>query len=265
MIKIRCETPFSDEEFVRLYGGAWIDVMGVRYRRAAAGEFLKGAWSAIQRTKPYGLRARPEPDNKWDANAIAIDGYFSTSLGFRTIHVGYLPSEVAEDLQGREYKVAMASGYLSDSGFADIELIVFARREVEDVLAKIDKAAERVWVREFAMPGLKILAHIAAADGGSDDDERRVMNEYAERVRLYSGGVIDDFTIARAISDALEMAPSLESLRANYRRLAKHAEAAGDLLECALKLAKLGGIEPAEAVALRELLAIEQKVSQSGP
>jgi tellurite resistance protein len=239
-------------------------VVGIRYRLEAATSFVRGAWAAHQRGKAYGLTSRPEPDNQWDPNAIAIDGFFSTMLGPKAVHIGYLPAEIAEELQGRDYRVAMVSGYLGDGDFVDVELVVLVRREIEDVFAKIDKEAQREWVRDFAMPGLKILAHIAAADGGTDEHERQAMSEYADRVRRFSGSVIDDEAIARAISDALAMAPSMESLRASYRKLSKHADAAGDLLQCALKLAKLGGLHAAEAKALQELLTIERKVNPQG-
>jgi tellurite resistance protein len=203
--------------------------------------------------------ARREPQNRYDGNAIAIDGFIGTPGRSRATHLGYLPSDVAIRLRSRETQATLANLYKGDDGFMDIEVVVACPAEVEDHLADFDQEARRTWMREICMPGLKILAHIAAVDGSTEAAERGQMEKFARAAALLAQASIPDGLISGAVQDAIGMEPSLAAVRANYKKVTKNDDAAAIVLEFAASLAKEGGVNAQERKVLEMILRAEGK------
>lgn len=244
---------------IRLYGGAWIDVVGIAYRKPLARQFVEAAFLAEIDGRLFGVVARPEPDNPHEPNAMAVHGFVGQDRTRKAWHIGYLPAEIAADLADRPIRLALANGYLSDAGYVDIELVIFGQRAVEDVLATFDKDARRAWLRDLCMPGLKILAHIAAADGATGEAELSAMAGFARRVAALAATAIDADVVVKAVHDAVSMAPSEQAVKANFKRLSGDDEAVAILLDVAAKLALVDGVTAGEGAALKLVLALEAK------
>lgn len=77
-----------------------IKIAGVKFRQNELGELYEEDWNKLQ------VELRPEPDNKFDPNAIAI---YTMREGVDSIHIGYIPGMVAPHLlktinEGQEYE-----------------------------------------------------------------------------------------------------------------------------------------------------------------
>lgn len=257
-IKIRCDVPPGDDDFGRLFHGMWVDVVGLKHRRRDVAAFIHWCWDAQDREMPFGARARREPHNRHDPNAIAVDGWVQFGRGKpKEVHLGYLPADLARDLAGRDIRVELVNLYLGDEGFLDVEVVVFGPPALEEVLADFDSAAVRTWLREICMPGLKVLAHLSAADGGTSDDERAVMTRFARAVAIEAQATIEPDMIDRAVADALSMAPSARVVQTALGKLKANDAAMASLLQSAAELARLDGVTDGERAVLQRLLQRE--------
>lgn len=122
--------------------GEWVQattvvpVFGIQYRRDAAFAFAAAARKAEVRGWMYGVKARPEPTNAVDPNAIKVVG-FAEQRGFlrrprvTDWHIGYLDRDTAADItgtlvaEGVPISAELYSIYESDD-FLDVKIIILA-------------------------------------------------------------------------------------------------------------------------------------------
>lgn len=114
--------------------GKWVQttttvkVAGLRHRRGAVNAFLQGVANAEGGKQLYGVRVRPDPSNKHDRNAIAVDGF----VGERVWHIGFLDRDTAEEItrdlvsKGIPISAELYSLWHGDDGYIDVNIIILA-------------------------------------------------------------------------------------------------------------------------------------------
>ena len=96
-----------------------LDVAGIQHRKNEAVKFVssKSQWLEFERDKK----------NKFDINAIKIQGCSKSFLGTKKRFIGFLPSEVAAQVVSfglEECQPRLLKTYLGDSGFVEVKFQV---------------------------------------------------------------------------------------------------------------------------------------------
>lgn len=80
-------------------GSGWFDVQGLFNRKEAVREFLRQAAQADERGEPFGALLIPEPDNKYDNNAMQVIGILGPrEAPISRVFLGYVPADVAAEV-----------------------------------------------------------------------------------------------------------------------------------------------------------------------
>lgn len=271
MIKIKGERigPPADRSWRKLNDGFIVEVAGLRYRRDAAADFVKGAERAG--SGGFGISPRREPDNPHSNNgtATAVDGWWLRRGLFgekrEVRHLGYLPSWASheclfEKIPEPAIHLDLYSCYLGDDGFVDVDMIISVERTALEVreFEAVRLARE---ARKHCLPGLKVLARIAAVDGSHDDPaEVNEMRVYVATRTANLGIAVSDKDIEDIVEAARGLSPSDQAVLAAVRAMATDDAALQDLFKSALSLARADGKESAEEVELlRRILATARR------
>ncbi|MEM9843381.1 MAG: hypothetical protein AAF965_01155 [Pseudomonadota bacterium] len=80
-------------------GSGWFDVQGIFDRKEGVREFLRLAAQADERGELFGALLNPEPDNKYDRNAMQVIGIFGPhEAPTSRVFLGYVPTDVAAEV-----------------------------------------------------------------------------------------------------------------------------------------------------------------------
>lgn len=105
-----------------------LEVKGIHHRRGSAEAFCRAVMRAELSDQIYGARLRPEPSNRYDRNAIAVDGFVAD----RTWHIGYLDRDTAAELnrdliaKGLRIGAQLYAIWISPAGYIEVKVIVLA-------------------------------------------------------------------------------------------------------------------------------------------
>lgn len=184
-------------------GSGWFDVQGLFNRKEAVREFLRLAAQADERGEPFGALLIPEPDNKFDKNAMQVIGILGPhETPTSRVFLGYVPADVAAEVASFPEGMPI-SVELKKSRIGEVDVILNCaglwppakqRRELgfekapsrpvtrvdENALDKLDSLVERM----NAMPAL--TAKQAAARQNTnridfiEDDEATIQRKLAE-------------------------------------------------------------------------------------
>ena len=122
--------------------GQWVQttmvvpVAGVQFRQSNVASFVDAVRKAERTSLRYGVRIEHQPDNKHDANAIAVYGHAEYKgwfrLGSKEWHVGFLDRETAKEIvrdlvaAGVPISAELYEIYVGDRNFVDVKVIVLA-------------------------------------------------------------------------------------------------------------------------------------------
>jgi hypothetical protein len=275
-IKIKGErvAPPADRCWRKLNDGMSVEVAGLRYRRDIVAEFIQSA----ERAAPggFGVTVRREPDNVHGANgnATAVDGWWMQRGFFgpkrQVRHLGYLPSWASHEcLFGKTPEPAihvdLYSCYLGHDGFVDVDIIVYVERTAAEV-REVESARAIREARKHCLPGLKVLARIAAADGRvGDTGEITIMRDYIANRVSRLGISISSEVIEQIVEAAAGLPPSDQAVLAAVRTMANDDLALQDLFRSGLALARADGEESqGELDILRRILATARRKREKG-
>ena len=80
-------------------GSGWFDVQGLFNRKEEVREFLRLAAQADERGEPFGALLNPEPDNKFDKNAMQVIGILGPhETPTSRVFLGYVPADAAAEV-----------------------------------------------------------------------------------------------------------------------------------------------------------------------
>lgn len=196
-------------------GSGWFDVQGLFNRKEAVREFLRLAAQADERGEPFGALFNPEPDNKYDKNAMQVIGILGPrEAPTSRVFLGYVPADVAAEVASFPEGMPIAVE-LKKSRIGEVDVILNCaglwppakqRRELGyekapskpvtgvdvNALEKLDELIERM----NAMPAL--TAKQAAARQKTnridfiEDDEATIRRKLAELEADRSPSVLED-------------------------------------------------------------------------
>ncbi|QEP30572.1 HIRAN domain-containing protein [Pukyongiella litopenaei] len=196
-------------------GSGWFDVQGHFNRKETVREFLRLATQADERGEPFGALLNPEPDNKYDKNAMQVIGILGPhEAPTSRVFLGYVPADVAAEVASFPEGMPIAVE-LKKSRIGEVDVILNCaglwppakqRRDLgfekapskpvtrvdENALEKLDELIERM----NAMPAL--TAKQAAARQKTnridfiEDDEATIQRKLAELEADRSPSVLED-------------------------------------------------------------------------
>ncbi|WP_398471529.1 hypothetical protein [Tardiphaga sp.] len=269
-IKIRGDRapPPAEKHWRKINEGMSIEVAGLRYRRDEVAVFIEGAAHAgIGR---FGVEARREPNNPHSANgtATAVDGWWrlgSLPLSTNRKHLGYLPQWASHEcILGKAPEPAifleLYSAYLGFDGFVDVDIIVHVEMsESEAREIKAEAAADEL--RRRSLPGLKILARMAAMSGRPENPgEMAVMRGYVEARARDLGLDVRAGDINRIVEAATGLAPSDQAVMTSVRNMATDDAALEAMFRAGIAMGRVDGVEsPEEIKFLSRVLATARR------
>ncbi|BCJ92401.1 hypothetical protein IZ6_31360 [Terrihabitans soli] len=269
-IKAEREGPPKDRQWRRLNDGMSVEVAGLRFRRHNVVEFIRGADKAGDGR--FGIAARREPENPHSPHrtATAVDGWWvrRTLLGGdarEERHLGYLPEWASQEcLLGKSPEpqifVEVYSAYLGQDEFVDVDIIISVERTAEELEElEAERRSKQVVkeARKQCMPGLKILARLAATDGDCEESsEVAVMRDYVQTRCRRLGFQLNTGTFEQFVEAAKGLMPSDQTVLAAARSFAEDDESLDEIFKAALTLARADGDESdGEIALLRKVLS----------
>lgn len=270
-IKLRGDRsgPPAGKSWRKINNGMTIEVAGLRHRKPSVAAFIRAANAAG--SGYFGVEARREPRNWHSKYATAVDGWWN-GMGLltsarrrRTIHLGYLPEWASQEcLLGKSPEpaifVELYSCYLGYDGFVDVDIIVHVERTAEEVRELESQRAAKE-LRKLTLPGLKVLAHMAAMSGRPENPaEQAVMRQFVEARAAGLGLAVEPTDMDKIVEAAAGLAPSSNAVMAAVRGMASDDDALEAVFRAGIAMGRVDGVESPEEVAfLKKVLATAKR------